>query len=101
MVSFEGAAAIRIGAPSPWAVTAAPASNAGTAATIAMNRRFTSYLLFRPGLHSLPAPCPFKRPFEPDLQFPYTRLLGKSLRAARYFDVMASDDERRAGLTDA
>jgi hypothetical protein len=42
MVNLEGAATVRVVAPSPWAVTSAPASSTGAAAAIAMSRRFTS-----------------------------------------------------------
>ena len=46
MVSLEGAAAVRVAAPSLWAVTSAPASSTGAATAIAMSRRFTSTSLF-------------------------------------------------------
>ena len=45
MVNLEGAATVRVVAPSPWAVTSAPASSTGAAAAIAMSRRFTFNLL--------------------------------------------------------
>lgn len=45
MVNLEGAAAACVAAPSPCAVTIAPASSTGTAAAIAIKKRFTSDLL--------------------------------------------------------
>src|SRR5918995_6563084 len=45
MVNLEGAAAACVAAPSPCAVTIAPASSTGTAAASAIKKRFTSDLL--------------------------------------------------------
>jgi hypothetical protein len=87
MVNLEGAAAAFVAAPSPCAVTIAPARSTGTATAIAINRRFTSDLLdfsrllfdFSVLVRVFPGSGLFARVRSPDFQFLYNRFLANPL----------------------